>query len=847
MFRRLTPLFVVALLVGAGFLLHQELRAYHYDDIRRSLAAIPNRKVATALALTALSYWILTGYDVLALRYIGRPLPYLRTALASFLGYAFAHNFGFSVLSGAAPRFRLYSAWGLTPAEIALLVAFTAATFWLGIFAVVGTALVADPFGLRDAIHLPGRLGYAIAGILLGLVFAYLAAATFWRHPLAVRGWTIALPRAPIACAQVFIGVADWVIAAAVLYGLLPTGSAVSFAHFVAVFSAAQVAGVSSHVPGGLGVFDTIIVLALAQHAPTPAVLGALIVYRATYYLLPLAVGTALLAAYEMRARRAQLVQTGAIVGRWLSEIAPHVLAVALFASGTLLLLSGSTPRHTSRLDLLADLLPLPVLEASHFLASLAGLGLILLASGLQRRLDAAYHLAIALLATGAVLSLLKGFDYEESALLVGMLAALLPCRAEFYRRASLISERFTLGWTVAVSAVLIASLGLGFFAHGHTEYAHDLWWQFSFFDDAPRFLRASVGVAVAVLAIAGWHLLRPARLRATAPDADSLAAVRTVIAASPVAAVHLALLGDKSFLFSDDRRAFIMYASSGRCCVAMGDPVGPEASAAELVWQFRELCDRHGMWPVFYEATTTALPLYVDAGLTPLKFGEEARVALAMFTLQGGVHRPQRYVLNAVEREGASFEVRPATDLPSLLPELAMISDAWLSEKHTREKGFSLGYFDAQYLAQFPVALVRCDGAIVAFANLWCSADRTEVSPDLMRYRHGAPTSVMEYLFLRIILWAQAEGYQWFSLGMAPLAGLEARWAAPLWNRLGAFAFRYGEHFYNFQGLRQFKNKFDPEWQPKYLVYPGGIILPRVLTNVATLVSGGLRGVVAK
>jgi phosphatidylglycerol lysyltransferase len=104
-----------------------------------------------------------------------------------------------------------------------------------------------------------------------------------------------------------------------------------------------------------------------------------------------------------------------------------------------------------------------------------------------------------------------------------------------------------------------------------------------------------------------------------------------------------------------------------------------------------------------------------------------------------------------------------------------------------------------------------------------------------------------MEYLFLRLMLWAQAERYHWFNLGMAPLAGLQARDSAPLWNRLGALAFEYGEHFYNFQGLRRFKDKFDPQWRPKYLVYPGGIMLPRVLANVAALVSGGLRGVVAK
>jgi len=249
----------------------------------------------------------------------------------------------------------------------------------------------------------------------------------------------------------------------------------------------------------------------------------------------------------------------------------------------------------------------------------------------------------------------------------------------------------------------------------------------------------------------------------------------------------------------------------------------------------------------VFYEASAAALPFYLDVGLTPLKFGEEARVPVASFALDGSAHKQQRYVLRSIERGGGSFEVCPPEEVPVLVPELQVISDIWLRDKHTREKAFSVGRFDAQYLAEFPVALVRCHGSIVAFANLWCAGTREEVSPDLMRYGHDAPPSVMEYLFLRLILWAKEEGYRWLNLGMAPLAGLEARPSAPLWNRIGALAFRYGEHFYNFQGLRQFKSKFYPEWRPKYLISPGGIVLPRVLANVAALVSGGLRGVVVK
>jgi phosphatidylglycerol lysyltransferase len=268
-------------------------------------------------------------------------------------------------------------------------------------------------------------------------------------------------------------------------------------------------------------------------------------------------------------------------------------------------------------------------------------------------------------------------------------------------------------------------------------------------------------------------------------------------------------------------------------------------ARTAALVWEFKELCDRHELWPVFYEASATSLSLYVDTGLAAVKFGEEARVSLADLSLEGGAHKKERYLLRTLERDGTTFEVVDPSETARLLPELAAISDEWLQDKKASEKGFSLGCFDPEYLAQFPTALARSGGAIVAFANLWCTEGRDEVSPDLMRFSAAAPASVMEYLFLQLALWAKGEGYGWLNLGMAPLAGIEARASAPLWNRLGSLAFHYGEQFYHFQGLRQFKEKFHPEWRPKYLVYPGGVILPRVLTNVTALVSGGLRRIV--
>ena len=359
------------------------------------------------------------------------------------------------------------------------------------------------------------------------------------------------------------------------------------------------------------------------------------------------------------------------------------------------------------------------------------------------------------------------------------------------------------------------------------------------------EFLR--VGVVGALLIFAIRRLLLPAAPRPEQPKAADLQRAAEVIATDPNSQSNLALLGDKSLLFSESGRALIMYGVEGRSWVAMGDPVGADEEKPELIWKFREMCDVHAGWPVFYEVQRSSLHLYLDVGLTLLKIGEEARVPLDDFNLEGGSRKWMRKMLRRVEEEGCSFELVPVEGVSAILPELRAISDAWLAEKTTREKGFSLGFFAEQYVARFPVAVVRREGRIAAFSNIWTAAKNEELSVDLMRQATDAPSGVMDYMFVNLMVWGAAAGYRFFNLGMAPLSGIENRSMAPLWSRAGALAYRFGENFYNFQGLRQYKEKFDPVWEPTYIASPGGLALPRILTNLAALVSGGLRGVFAK
>ncbi|WP_249344499.1 bifunctional lysylphosphatidylglycerol flippase/synthetase MprF [Corallococcus exiguus] len=842
--RVLTTALPLLLLCVAAYVLHRELSHYRREDVSAGLAAVTASRILLALAVTVVNYAALTLYDVLALGHAGHRIPYSRVGFTSFVGYAFGHNLGASFLSGGSVRYRLYSAWGLTALDVARVSAFNALTFWLGLAAVTGASLLLEGGG--GVLSLSTPVAHGLGAALGLLLVGYFVACATVRKPLRIRGLEWTLPTPARALAQLVVSCGDWALAAAVLWVLLPPDS-VSLPSLTALFALAQLAGIASQVPAGLGVFETVMLSALTPRVPAPQVVGVLLVYRLVYYLLPFTVAALLLAGHELLQRRHHLTRLAKVVHSSFAPVVPWVASAVAFVAGTVLLFSGATPPVAERLALLRRLVPLPLLEVSHLLGSLVGVSLLLLARGLQRRLDAAYVLTQVLLVAGAVFSVVKGVDYEEATLLLVLAAALAPFHQQFYRHTSLFAEAFSPGWLLATVAVVGASVWLGFFSYRHVEYRNDLWWHFAFSGNAPRFLRASVGVLGATIVAGLAALLRPASPRTHPPTVEELQRVRPLVASAPESMASLALVGDKSLLLNDAGTAFLMYGVSGRAWVSMGDPVGPPDAATELAWRFLEMADRHHGWACFYQVGPGALPRYLDLGLTLLKLGEEATVPLQDFNLEGPERRGLRHGMHRMEREGWTFEVQPREAVPELMPQLRAISDAWLAEKHTREKGFSLGCFSPRYLEQGPVALVRRSGVLMGFANVWAPDTKEELSVDLMRYQPGSPHGAMDFLFTSLMLWGRGQGFLRFNLGMAPFSGFEARALAPMWNRLGALLFRHGEHFYNFQGLRQYKEKFRPDWAPRYLASPGGLALPGVLAGVASLVSRGLGGVVAR
>ncbi len=847
--RWLAPVISVIAFAFVALILHRELAAYSLHDIAKAVRTIPSSALWSAAAFAALSYALLTLYDTLGIRYTGKLVQYPRIALTSFIAYAFGHNLGLAAFTGAAVRYRIYSAAGLSAIDVAMVVSFCALTTTVGLGLVGGTALIFAAPG-TTALHLGHVWSQLFGWLAVATVAGYLTWASLARRPLVVGAWELRPPGRAIALPQALLAVVELSVAAGVLWALMPSSANVDFVTFIGVFAIGVAGGVASQVPGGLGVFEAIVLLAL-PHVAAPDLLGALIAYRAIYYFLPLTIAAAALLMHELRAHRQRVTHAARAASNWvgplLLPIAPQMIATLVFVAGGVLLVSGATPSIDTRIQALRAVMPLPLLELSHLAGSVIGVGLLILARGLSRRLSGAYHITFWLLLAGIVASLLKGLDIEESIFLSVVLLTLWLARQAFYRSSSLLSQRFTPSWIASISILVAFSIWIGLLAYRHIPYSNDLWWTFALHGDAPRMLRASLAVVLLLAAVLAMKLLQPARRVTMDAETDGVARAAAVLAQSGSSVANAALTGDKRFLLHPAGDAFVMYQVQGRSWIALGDPVGPTSRHEELVWAFRELVDRAGGRIAFYQVTPASLPIYVDLGLSLLKVGEEARVPLADFSLDGSARAALRQAQKRATRANLRFEVVPPDKLQPLLPSLRTISDQWLEEKATAEKGFSIGAFSEAYVQQFPVAVIRLDDAPVAFANLWPTATREELSVDLMRFSPDAPNGTMDYLFIELMLWGKQHGYRWFNLGMAPLSGLEARALAPTWRKLGGFLYRHGEAFYNFEGLRRYKNKFDPIWEPRYLASPGGLQLPAVLIDLTTLISGGVRELITK
>jgi glycosyltransferase 2 family protein len=653
----LPALLGVLLLVGAIYVVQKEFRHLKLADITQALRAIPRTALVFSFVWTILSYFILTFYDRLGTIYAGKLVSYPRVAFASFCAYALAHNLGFAAVSGAAVRYRLYAHWGLTPFQIGKTVAFCSLTFALGGLVLGGTILLTEPttvpfFGQYFPVIVLRGIGLALWIIVITYVTLSSIVGSF-----KLRGHEIDLPDWRMALVQVVLATVDVAVTATIFYALLPPAQGLTWQIFLGVYVASYTAGLAANLPGGIGVFDTAMLFGLEPYLDAPLIVGAIVVFRLYYYIIPLFLAGGLFAGNE-------LILRGGVVARmfgvrrdsdrpatpWAEPdfaVATATGLVVLCGAMLMMLSVIASPTDYSWLD--PDFADIAV-QAGQFIPSLIGAGLVIMALGLSHRVNLAWVLTLILLLAGAGFAATQDNEMWLVIVLVCCAVLLAPFRGLFYRHASLLSggpfEPQTLG-ALVVLAVCVTTLALT------RQKTHTLdnnaWWAVVAAGQLSNSIRLAVATSVAVAAIAIWLLVRPGRVRALPWDAAASRRLFMMGGRPPIQA--------DGMVTGETDRAGLPFRRVGRVLLGLGDPVGAESDRVSAIWRLRDLALQEGLDPAFWNVGPGLLKVYADLGLTPLPLTPDGQIV-------SGDAGTGRFLVCVAERD--------LNALMPLLPELA-------------------------------------------------------------------------------------------------------------------------------------------------------------------------------
>ncbi len=814
-FRWLWPILVVTAVVAASW---SDLHSVHFRQLRFALHTQNTFWLGIAALLTLANLAVMGLYDVVSLR--GSHVRVRERWWIGVLAFAWSNFLTLGPLAGPAIRFWLYRPAGLSFSLLRQAIVSISAAFGTALLVWLAAGLL--PVSQSGIASLAIRTSFAF---LLAFLCGILARKVqLWRRfPNWVRELKV---KWPLLFA---LGVVDWFLAFLVFASIIRSGAVeLASGAVLHLFFFGQGIGLLSLIPGGLGSADAFWLARLDSYVGKAA--AALVTYRVFYYLLPWCAATLLLLRRAVHAKV-----------RWAGP-ARLMVSLLVVLSGCIVLISAATPALAHRLRLLEQILPIAVLETSHLASALVGLLLLVLARGLMKGYRSAYRTTLALLLTGAVFNLLKGLDYEE-AILLALTASLLWTHSQLFTLPNRPGGTAIAVLTpIAVAVFVYAAAGFTAYS-GHT-YSHSLWLTVAHQAAHARFLRSLSVLLLMGLLVAIYIIQRIPHSYTPPSDPEVRRALEIHDQIGKGTNALMVLNGDKLIHFWEDR-AFCLYRTIGSYMFVFSDPIAPSGAERQFVGSLLQKASELDRSLAFYQISAAWIPVLHDFGYSFFKLGEEAIVDMSSFNIQGNKGKAMRNVLNKFRNDGYTFEVISKTEVLLHLAELRMVSEEWLRSKRAREKQFSIGFFDEGYLCSFPCALVRDKSErVVAFSNILLGPEKAEFSVDLMRYLPECPNGVMDLLFLKLFEWGKEQGYRTFNMGMAPLATVGDVRQARLQERLANILFQHGEHWYNFRGLRQFKEKFGPRWSPRYMAYPAFWRWPQALANVAALISGGWRNV---
>ena len=475
-----------------------------------------------------------------------------------------------------------------------------------------------------------------------------------------------------------------------------------------------------------------------------------------------------------------------------------QLLAVAAAVVGAVGIVSALTPEFANRSDFVRGVLPPGVPGAARLLALAFGLALVWLSRLLARRRRRAWQLAVALVTGISLAHLAKGLDVEEATLGFVLLVALLRFRARFDVPGDPRSVRPLLATALALIALAVLAFVLEL-----RGLDGDRWNE----------MIAAVTLVLGARALYLWFRPLSERVRQSADERHVVH--RLVRLHGQDSLAFFSLRRDKSYFFSPTRRSFLAYKVVGGAALVSGEPIGAADEFRDLLAEFRRVCHTRGWRVALLSVRAELLPLARELGLRAIKIGDEAVVRPAGFSLEGRTIRKVRQSVARLERAGYEFSVVGATVVdPMLRSELERVSDAWRGSNV--ERGFSMAMDDPFREEETLFAVARRGRHVGGFLHLVPSGHGYSLGS--MRRDRETPNGLMEYLIVKLLLWARARDAEEISLNFCVFADLLANTPRNRLHAAARTALRAGDRVFQLERLLVFSRKFDPEWRPRYL-----------------------------
>jgi phosphatidylglycerol lysyltransferase len=524
------------------------------------------------------------------------------------------------------------------------------------------------------------------------------------------------------------------------------------------------------------------------------------------------------------------------------------LLTLLTLAGGLVNLFFLISPSIPGRRELLTEIFPLEFLHLSRQITLLIGFILVISSINIYRRKKRAFQFVLALSGISVILHLIKGLDYEQAIYSLVLMIILLISRKLFTVKSSIPNMKSGL-IRFAIAILLVFTYGvLGFWFLDERQFGINFSLGNSVVQTlrmvtlvgdpqlvphthhAKWFLNSLYLITIVSVLYSLFAIFRPVIYGfATLPHQRELA--RSIAEKNGRSSLDFfKYWHDKSIFFSHSQNSFLAYRVGMNYALVLGDPVGPEDEIEEIIGKFIDMCDQNDWGYGFYQASPDFIDIYAKYGLKKLKIGEDAIVDLTQLNLDGKEMKKIRHAINKLESSGIRFVQYDPPIHDKVLFQIKQVSDEWLKIPGRRERGFTLGNFEAGYIKSTPIiAAVDSKNVIQAFVNLIPSYAKGEATIDLMRHRLNSPNGIMDYLFIKLFLHIKEKGFQRFNLGMAPMSGFQENEEASIEEKAVHFFFQRLNFLFSYSGLRQYKAKFASSWEPRYIIYRNVLDLPRI------------------